>query len=122
MSDELPALSQRQLELAEVALGSFFALLHGAEQVVERVPFIALVDALSDGGCVRRLRCQKHATAANTTTRRQPPSARPMARPGPASCAVTESLEASMPAPGGSGDGRGGEGRAAVGVARGRAA
>ena len=38
--DQLPALPQCQLELAQVALGNVFALLHGAEQVVERVPFI----------------------------------------------------------------------------------
>ena len=39
MVDQLPALPQSQLELSEVALDSFFALLHGAEQGVEGVPF-----------------------------------------------------------------------------------
>ena len=39
MVDQLPALPQSQLELAEVALDSLFALLHGAEQGVEGVPF-----------------------------------------------------------------------------------
>ena len=37
--DQLPALAQCQLELAQVALDSFFALLHGAEQGVESVRF-----------------------------------------------------------------------------------
>ena len=36
--DQLPALPQCQL--GQVALGNVFALLHGAEQVVEPVPFI----------------------------------------------------------------------------------
>ena len=37
--DQLPTLPQRQLELAQVALESRFALLHGCEQGVECVPF-----------------------------------------------------------------------------------
>eukprot|EP00964_Phaeocystis_antarctica_P002840 scaffold1507_cov53-Phaeocystis_antarctica.AAC.2 len=40
LGDQLPALPQRQLELAQIALGNIFAGLHGAKQVVERVPFI----------------------------------------------------------------------------------
>jgi hypothetical protein len=56
----------------------------------------AAVDALDGGGCVQRLWCQTSTAAASTATRWQPPSARPMARPGPASCgwAATESLAA----------------------------
>ena len=39
MVDQLPALPQCQLELTQVALDSFFAPLHAAEQGVEGVPF-----------------------------------------------------------------------------------
>ena len=39
MVDQLSALSQSQLELAEVVLESFFAPRHGAEQGVEGVLF-----------------------------------------------------------------------------------
>ena len=49
----------------------------------------AAVDALDGGGCMRRLRCQTNMAAASIATSRQPPSARPIARPGPASCAAT---------------------------------
>ena len=39
--------------------------------------------------------------ATSTATSMPPPSARPIARPGPASCAATESLVAPTPTPGG---------------------
>ena len=48
--------------------------------------FGALMDALGDGGCMRHLRYQMHVATASTATSRQPPSERPMARPGSASC------------------------------------
>ena len=74
---------------------------------------------------LRRLRYQMHATAPNTATSRQPPSASPIARPGPASWVAAESLlvggGAGEDTPA-SGDGGGGDGAAMVGVARGRAA
>ena len=38
------------------------------------------MDALGDGGFVRRLRSQKNMAAASTATSRQPPTARPIAR------------------------------------------
>ena len=63
-----------------------------------------------------RARKQKHMAAHSTTTSRQPPSARPIARPGPASCAATEPPVASTPTPGGSGVGGGdGEGGGGLG-------
>ena len=48
--------------------------------------------------------------APSIATSRQPPSASPIARPGPASWVAPESLVASAPAPGGSGAGDGGGG------------
>ena len=38
--NELSALPQGQLELTEVELGNFLALLHCADQVLERVSFV----------------------------------------------------------------------------------
>merc|ERR1719272_1892280 len=52
----------------------------------------AVVDAPDGGGCMRHLRCQTNMAATSTATSTQPPSARPMARPGPASCGADESL------------------------------
>ena len=45
----------------------------------------AVVDALDCGGCVRRLRCHTNTAAPSIATSRQPPSASPIARPGPES-------------------------------------
>ena len=64
------------------------------------------------GVCMRRLRYQLHATAPNTATTatsRQTPSASPIARPGPASWVVAESLVPFTPTSG-EGEGSGGEG------------
>ena len=67
----------------------------------------ALVDE-PVGGCMRRLRCQTNTAAASTAASRQPPSARPMARPGPASWVAPGSLVAFEPTSGNGGGGGGG--------------
>ena len=74
--------------------------------------FGALMDALGDGGCMRHLRYQMHVAIASTATSRQPPSERPMARPGPASCG--EGGDRGGSGDGGGGDGGGGEGASRV--------
>ena len=75
------------------------------------------------GGCMRRLRCQTNTAAASTAASRQPPSARPMARPGPASWVAPGSLVAFEPTSGnGGGAGEGtptsGDGGGGVGASR----
>ena len=66
------------------------------------------MDALDDGGFVRRLRSQKNMAAASTATSRQPPTARPIAR----SWVAPESLVSvrSGDGAGGAGEGEGGGG------------
>ena len=67
----------------------------------------AALDALDCGCCVRRLSCQTKNTATpSIAASRQPPSARPIARPGPVSWVAAESLVVGFtPVPGGDGGG-----------------
>ena len=55
------------------------------------------------GVCVRRLRCHTNTAAASIATSRQPPSASPIARPGPASSVAAEMLVPFSPTSGNGG-------------------